>query len=63
MVFLNLIKVSGTYRVDFAIEYPMNVLYKHFSFTCFVFHGASCTPTVHVNVVHVGGVECLHFSA
>ena len=37
MLFSNLIKVSGTYTVDLAIEWPRVVVYNHFAFVCLVF--------------------------
>ena len=43
-----LIKVSETYTVDLATEHPRDVVYKHFGFVCFVFHGAAPIPYVHV---------------
>ena len=46
MVFSNGIKVSGTYTLDLAIEQPRDVVYMHFAFICFVFHGAAPIPYV-----------------
>ena len=40
-VFSNLINVRGTYLVDLTIEWPREVVYKHFSLVCFVFNGAA----------------------
>ena len=33
--FLDLDKISGTYKVDLAIELPRGVVYKLFGFVCF----------------------------
>ena len=49
MVFLNVIKVNGTYTVDLAIEWPIrDVVYKHFAFVCFVFRGAAPLHVLYV---------------
>ena len=46
MVFSNIGKVSGTYRVDLAmqypkVQYPKDVVYKLFALLCFIFYGAA----------------------
>ena len=48
MVFLNTIKVSRSYTVVLAIEYPrdVHVVYKLFALLCFVFQGAAPMPYV-----------------
>ena len=46
MVFSSLIKVVRTFKVVLEIEKPRDVVYKHFTFVCFVFHGAAPIPYV-----------------
>ena len=51
--FLNLIEVKGTYMVDFAIEWPRDVVYKLCAFVCFVFHGAAPILYVWVAILNL----------
>ena len=51
--FSRLIKVSGTYTKDLAIEQPRDVVYKHFAFICFVFHGAAPILNVQVAILNL----------
>ena len=53
MVFSNFMKVSGTYTVDLAIEKPRDVVYKHFGFVCFVFHGAAPIPYLQAAILNL----------
>ena len=42
LVFSTLIKVSGTNRVDLALEYQREVVCKLFELLCFIFGGSCC---------------------
>ena len=53
LVFSTLIKVSGIYRVDLAIESPKEVVYKLFVFVCFVFYGAAPIPYVQMTILNL----------
>ena len=53
LVFSALLKVSGTYRVDLAIEWPREVVYRHFAFLCFVFLGAAPIPYVQAAILNL----------
>ena len=44
MVFSIATKVSRSYTVDLAIEYPRDVVCKFFALLCFVFHEAAPIP-------------------
>ena len=48
LVFLTLLKVSGTYKVDLTLEQLRDVVYKLFALLCFVFLGAA--PILYVQV-------------
>ena len=49
--FWALLKVSGTYRVDLAIEQLREVVCRHFALLCFVFLGAAPIPYVQVAII------------
>ena len=49
--FLDLVKVSGTYRVDLALEQRRDLVCKLFSLLCFVFFLG--TAPIHVPYMYV----------
>ena len=53
LVFSALLNVSGTYRVDLAIEEPREVVCRHFTLLCFVFLGAAPILYVQATILNV----------
>ena len=51
LVFSALLKVSGTYRVDLAIEWPREVVCRLFALLCFFFLGAAPIPYVQAAIL------------
>ena len=55
--FFNLDKFSRTYKVELAIEYPRDVVYKLFAFASFVYHGV--TQILYVQGGHFESAQSL----
>ena len=51
--FSALLKVSGTCRVDLAIEKPREVVCRRFALLCFVFLGAAPIPYVQAAILNL----------
>ena len=53
MAFSNLLKVSGVFRVDLAIEYQRDVVCRLFSSLCFVFLRAAPIPYAQAAILNL----------
>ena len=53
LVSSTLINVSGTYRVDLAIEEQRDIVCKYLALFCFVFLGAAPIPNVQAAILNL----------